>query len=88
MLLYEGNAPIEYIHFLESGVASLVNTMRNGDAAEVGFVALGGEGSEGLRLSSPGSQNFTRGYNSVALRARNANSTRSERPVLEPLRRR
>jgi CRP-like cAMP-binding protein len=44
--LYEANEPIEFVHFIETGVASLVNTMMNGDAAEVGTV--GNEGFVGL----------------------------------------
>lgn len=46
--LYRANKPIEYIYFIESGVGSLVNTMRNGDAAEVG--TIGNEGLVGLPL--------------------------------------
>jgi hypothetical protein len=34
--LYRANRPIEYVYFIETGVGSLVNTMANGDAAEVG----------------------------------------------------
>ena len=34
--LYEANKPIDFVYFLHTGVASLVNTMNNGDAAEVG----------------------------------------------------
>ena len=34
--LYRANKPIEFVYFIETGVGSLVNTMRNGDAAEVG----------------------------------------------------
>ena len=44
--LYEANKPIEFVHFIETGVASLVNTMMNGDAAEVGTV--GNEGFVGI----------------------------------------
>jgi len=44
--LYEAQKPIDYVYFLETGVASLVNTMRNGDAAEVG--TIGNEGFVGL----------------------------------------
>jgi CRP-like cAMP-binding protein len=44
--LYEANEPIEYVHFIETGVASLVNTMTNGDVAEVG--TIGNEGFVGL----------------------------------------
>ena len=46
--LYEANAPIEFVHFIETGVASLVNTMMNGDAAEVGTV--GNEGFVGIPI--------------------------------------
>jgi len=46
--LYRANKPIEYIYFIESGVGSLVNTMKNGDAAEVG--TIGNEGVVGLPL--------------------------------------
>ena len=44
--LYKANAPIEFVHFIETGVGSLVNTMTNGDAAEVG--TIGNEGMVGL----------------------------------------
>jgi CRP-like cAMP-binding protein len=46
--LYEANTPIEFVHFIETGVASLVNTMMNGDAAEVGTV--GNEGFVGIPI--------------------------------------
>jgi CRP-like cAMP-binding protein len=46
--LYEANAPIDFVHFLETGVASLVNTMMNGDAAEVG--SIGNEGFVGVPI--------------------------------------
>lgn len=46
--LYRANKPIEYVYFIESGVGSLVNTMKNGDAAEVG--TIGNEGFVGLPL--------------------------------------
>jgi CRP-like cAMP-binding protein len=46
--LYRADAPIEFVWFVESGVASLVNTMVNGDAAEVG--TIGNEGVVGLPL--------------------------------------
>ena len=42
------NKPIEFVYFIESGVGSLVNTMANGDAAEVG--TIGNEGVVGLPL--------------------------------------
>jgi len=44
--LYRARKPIAYVYFIESGVGSLVNTMANGDAAEVGTV--GNEGLVGL----------------------------------------
>jgi len=46
--LYRSNKPIEWVYFIESGVGSLVNTMKNGQAAEVGTV--GNEGVVGLPL--------------------------------------
>ena len=46
--LYRANRPIEFVYFIESGVGSLVNTMRNGDAAEVG--TIGNEGVVGLPI--------------------------------------
>ena len=44
--LYEANKAIEHVYFLEAGVASLVKTMRNGAASEVG--TIGNEGIVGL----------------------------------------
>ena len=44
--LYDADEPIEFVHFIESGVGSLVCTMANGQAAEVGTV--GNEGLVGL----------------------------------------
>ncbi len=46
--LYDAYQRIEFVHFLESGVASLVNTMADGLAAEVGTV--GNEGIVGLPI--------------------------------------
>ena len=46
--LYRANKPIGFVYFIESGVGSLVNTMRNGQAAEVG--TIGNEGLVGLPL--------------------------------------
>ena len=45
--LYEVNKPIEFVYFLETGVSSLVNTMANGDASEVGTI---NEGIVGLPI--------------------------------------
>lgn len=46
--LYRANEPIEFVYFIETGVGSLVNTMANGQAAEVG--TIGNEGMVGLPL--------------------------------------
>jgi len=46
--LYRGNTRIDFVYFIETGVGSLVNTMANGDAAEVG--TIGNEGIVGLPL--------------------------------------
>jgi CRP-like cAMP-binding protein len=46
--LYTANEPIESVYFLIEGVASLVNTMANGAAAEVG--TIGNEGIVGLPI--------------------------------------
>jgi CRP-like cAMP-binding protein len=46
--LYRANRPIPFVYFIEAGVGSLVNTMANGDAAEVG--TIGNEGIVGLPL--------------------------------------
>ncbi len=44
--LYQANRQISHVHFFETGVGSLVKTMRNGDASEVG--TIGNEGIVGL----------------------------------------
>jgi len=46
--LYRANKPIGFVYFIETGVGSLVNTMVNGQAAEVG--TIGNEGIVGLPL--------------------------------------
>ena len=46
--LYRAGKPIEFVYFIETGVGSLVNTMSNGQAAEVG--TIGNEGVVGLPL--------------------------------------
>lgn len=46
--LYHANGQIEFVWFIETGVGSLVNTMVNGDASEVG--TIGNEGMVGLPL--------------------------------------
>ena len=45
-LLYQANRPIQFVYFFETGVGSLVNTMKNGAASEVG--TIGNEGIVGL----------------------------------------
>jgi CRP-like cAMP-binding protein len=46
--LYRAQKPIGFVYFIETGVGSLVNTMANGDAAEVG--TIGNEGVVGLPI--------------------------------------
>jgi CRP-like cAMP-binding protein len=46
--LYRAHRPIGFVYFIETGVGSLVNTMANGDSAEVG--TIGREGVVGLPL--------------------------------------
>jgi CRP-like cAMP-binding protein len=46
--LYRASKPINFVYFIETGVGSLVNTMKNGDAAEVG--TIGNEGAVGLPI--------------------------------------
>lgn len=46
--LYEANAQIDTVFFIETGVASLVNTMNNRQAAEVG--TIGNEGMVGIPI--------------------------------------
>jgi CRP-like cAMP-binding protein len=46
--LYRAHKLIEFVYFIETGVGSLVNTMANGDASEVG--TIGNEGVVGLPL--------------------------------------
>jgi CRP-like cAMP-binding protein len=46
--LYDANRPVEFVHFIETGVGSLVLPMANGQAAEVG--TIGNEGFVGLPI--------------------------------------
>ncbi len=46
--LYRARKPIGFVYFIETGVGSLVNTIANGDAAEVG--TIGNEGMVGLPI--------------------------------------
>ena len=45
-ILYQANRPIPFVYFFETGVGSLVSTMKNGDASEVG--TIGNEGIVGV----------------------------------------
>lgn len=63
-LLYAANRPIQSVDFIETGVASLVNTMENGDAAEVG--TIGNEGIVGLPVILGDTQAPTSVYMQVA----------------------
>ena len=47
-VLYDSNQRIEFVYFIMSGVGSLVHTMTNGQAAEVG--TIGNEGFVGLPI--------------------------------------
>ena len=58
--LYDANEPIEFVHFIESGVGSLVLTMTNGQAAEVG--TIGNEGFVGLPVLLGGDRAATSVY--------------------------
>jgi CRP-like cAMP-binding protein len=62
--LYQANEPIEFVHFIEAGVASLVNTMRNGDSAAVG--TIGNEGMFGLPIVFGDKKAPTSAYMQVA----------------------
>jgi CRP-like cAMP-binding protein len=46
--LYRANQSISFVYFFETGVGSLVNTMHNGEASEVG--TIGNEGIVGLPI--------------------------------------
>lgn len=46
--LYESNTPIRFVWFIQTGVASLVKTLKNGDSAEVS--TIGNEGMIGFPL--------------------------------------
>src|SRR6202162_3203927 len=46
--LYRAHKPIGFVYFIETGVGSLVNTMANGQASEVG--TIGNEGLVGLPI--------------------------------------
>jgi len=58
--LYRADKPIGFVYFIETGVGSLVNTMANGDAAEVG--TIGNEGVVGLPVVLGDDRAPTTGY--------------------------
>ena len=62
--LYRADEQIEFVYFIETGVASLVNTMKNGNSAEVG--TIGNEGIVGLPVIFGDSQAPTSVYMQVA----------------------
>ena len=62
--LHEAGEPIKFVYFLEAGVASNVNVMKNGDAAEIGVV--GNEGLVGLPIIVGDVQGPTSMYMQVA----------------------
>jgi CRP-like cAMP-binding protein len=62
--IYEADRPIESVVFLETGVASLVNIMKNGQAAEVG--TIGNEGIVGIPVVFGDSTAPTNVYMQVA----------------------
>ncbi len=62
--LHEASQPIKFVYFLEAGVASNVNVMKNGDAAEIGVV--GNEGLVGLPVIVGDVQGPTSMYMQVA----------------------
>jgi CRP-like cAMP-binding protein len=62
--LYEANEPIEFVHFIETGVVSLVNTMKDGDTVEVG--TIGNEGFVGIPILLGDKQAPTGAYMQVS----------------------
>lgn len=62
--LYRADEQIDCVYFLETGVASLVKTMKNGNSAEVG--TIGNEGMVGLPVIFGDSQAPTSVYMQVA----------------------
>lgn len=47
-VIYEANAPIEYVYFIDQGMVSVVSIMHNGDSIEV--ATIGNEGMAGLSV--------------------------------------
>lgn len=64
MPLYQADEHIEFVYFIETGVASLLKTMRNGNAVEAG--TIGNEGMVGLPVIFGDSQAPTSVYMQVA----------------------
>ncbi len=62
--LYQAGRAIEFVYFIEAGVGSLVSTMKNGDASEVG--TIGNEGLVGLPVVFGDKQAPTSVYMQVA----------------------
>lgn len=77
--LYEADRPIEYVNFIESGVGSLVNTMKNGDASEVG--TIGNEGMVGVPIVL----GDTRAPNNVYMQVAGAGMRMKAKPFLEAM---
>jgi CRP-like cAMP-binding protein len=77
-VLYGARRRIDYVYFLDDGVASLVSTMKNGDAAEVG--TIGNEGIVGLPIVQGEATSPTSAYMQVPGRGRrmDAHQFRSE----------
>jgi CRP-like cAMP-binding protein len=64
MPLYQAEERIEFVYFIETGVASLLNTMRNGNSVGVG--TIGNEGMVGLPVIFSDSQAPTSVFIQVA----------------------
>ena len=41
-VLYEAGAPLEYVYFIEQGVASILTNMADGSTIEVGMIGMEG----------------------------------------------
>jgi CRP-like cAMP-binding protein len=72
--LYRARQPLGFVYFIETGVGSLVNTMANGQAAEVG--TIGNEGMVGLPLLLDGDRAPTSVYVQVPGRGLRMPATR------------
>ncbi|MCC2652496.1 MAG: cyclic nucleotide-binding protein [Microvirga sp.] len=86
--LETANAPIEYAHFLEDGIASVVATMPGGRSIEAGLIGRDGMSGTALVLGDDQSPNET--YMQVAgsawrVHAQDFQSAMSGLPSLRPL---